>query len=176
MIGTIRIGKLNMNAILEFAAFRRERKIVEEDFVTASDLKAEPCVALVTGGAVLGFDDWVPAHGAFTERSEAIRGRAQKNRRCDRCLAGPGARRIMRAGRRGAHRDDGCGCDGEAPLRPVSDGASRALEPALSLPRWAWPTFAEPRGWFYSDGFGAGWWSSLAPVRMRWYHGLFRLH
>ena len=79
----------------------------------------------------------------------------------------------MRAGRRGAHRDDGCGCDGEAPLRPVSDGASRALEPALSLPRWAWPTFAEPRGWFYSDGFGAGWWSSLAPVRMRRYRGLF---
>jgi hypothetical protein len=48
------IGKLNMNAILEFAAFRRERKIVEENFVTASDLKPEPCVALVTGGAVLG--------------------------------------------------------------------------------------------------------------------------
>jgi hypothetical protein len=53
------IGKLNMNAILEFAAFRRERKIVEENFVTASDLKPEPCVALVTGGAVLGFDDRV---------------------------------------------------------------------------------------------------------------------
>jgi len=48
-----------MNAILEFAAFRRERKIVEENFVTASDLKPEPCVALVTGGAVLGFDDRV---------------------------------------------------------------------------------------------------------------------
>src|SRR5580693_3342878 len=45
------IGKLNMNAILEFAAFRRERKIVEENFVTASDLMPEPCVALVTGGA-----------------------------------------------------------------------------------------------------------------------------
>ena len=53
------IGKSNMNAILEFAAFRRERKIVEENFVTASDLKPEPCVALVTGGAVLGFDDRV---------------------------------------------------------------------------------------------------------------------
>ena len=48
-----------MNAILEFADFRRERKIVEENFVTASDLKPEPCVALVTGGAVLGFDDRV---------------------------------------------------------------------------------------------------------------------
>lgn len=53
------IGKLNMNAILEFAAFRRERKIVEENFVTASDLMPEPCVALVTGSAVLGFDDRV---------------------------------------------------------------------------------------------------------------------
>ncbi len=53
------IGKLNMNAILEFADFRRERKIVEENFVTASDLKPEPCVALVTRGAVLGFDDRV---------------------------------------------------------------------------------------------------------------------
>jgi hypothetical protein len=39
-----------------------------------------------------------PAHGAFAGRSEAIRGRAQKNRRCDRSFAGSGARRIMRAG------------------------------------------------------------------------------
>jgi hypothetical protein len=58
-----------------------------------------------------------------------------------------------------------------APLRPVSDGASRALEPALSLPGWAWPTFAEPRDWFSCDGFGAGWWNSLAPVRIRRYRG-----
>jgi inward rectifier potassium channel len=33
--------------------------------------------------------------------------------RMDRSLFEPGARRIMRAGRRGAQRDDGCGCDGE---------------------------------------------------------------
>ena len=45
------------NTILGLAAFRRERKIVEENFMTASDLTTEPSVALVTGGAVLGFDN-----------------------------------------------------------------------------------------------------------------------
>ena len=60
---------------------------------------AEPSVALVTGGAVLGFDDQVhidldrAAHGAFARRSEAIRSRAQMNRRCDRSLVVPEAQK-----------------------------------------------------------------------------------
>jgi hypothetical protein len=41
-----------MNAILELDAFRRAQK-------TPSDLKPEANVALVTGGALLGFDDQV---------------------------------------------------------------------------------------------------------------------
>jgi hypothetical protein len=41
-----------MNAILELDAFRRAQK-------TPSDLKLEANVALVTGGALLGFDDQV---------------------------------------------------------------------------------------------------------------------
>jgi len=48
-----------MNAISEPAAFRRGQKMLETIFVTASDLKPEPNVALVTGGAILGFDDRV---------------------------------------------------------------------------------------------------------------------
>jgi len=48
-----------MNAISEPAAFRRGQKMLETIFVTASDLKPEPNVALVTGGAILGFDDLV---------------------------------------------------------------------------------------------------------------------
>jgi hypothetical protein len=48
-----------MSVILEPAAFRRERKMLETNFLTASDLTSEPSVALVTGGAVLGFDDQV---------------------------------------------------------------------------------------------------------------------
>ena len=53
------VGKLNMNAILEPAAFRRAQKMLETIFVTASDLKPEHSVALVSGGAILGFDDQV---------------------------------------------------------------------------------------------------------------------
>ncbi len=53
------VGKLNMDAILEPAAFRRAQKMLETIFVTASDLRPEHSVALVTGGAILGFDDQV---------------------------------------------------------------------------------------------------------------------
>jgi hypothetical protein len=48
-----------MDAILEPAAFRRAQKMLETILVTASDLKPECSVALVTGGAILGFDDRV---------------------------------------------------------------------------------------------------------------------
>jgi hypothetical protein len=50
---------MNMDAILEPAAFRRAKNMLETIFVTASDLKPEVSVALVTGGAILGFDDRV---------------------------------------------------------------------------------------------------------------------
>ena len=48
-----------MKDILEFAVFRRPQKMLKTNFMTASDLKPEPNVALVTGGAILGFDDRV---------------------------------------------------------------------------------------------------------------------
>ena len=48
-----------MNNILEFAVFRRPQTMLETNFIPASDLTPEPSVALVTGGAVLGFDDQV---------------------------------------------------------------------------------------------------------------------
>ena len=48
-----------MNAILEPAAYRQAQKMLETIFVTASDLKPEHSVALVSGGAILGFDDQV---------------------------------------------------------------------------------------------------------------------
>ena len=44
-----------MNNILEFAVFRRPQTMLE----TNCDLPPEPSVALVTGGAVLGFDGQV---------------------------------------------------------------------------------------------------------------------
>ena len=48
-----------MKVILEPAAFRRAQTTLETILLTASDLKPEPNVALVTGGATLGFDDRV---------------------------------------------------------------------------------------------------------------------
>jgi hypothetical protein len=48
-----------MKVILEPAAFRRAQTTLETILLTASDLKPEPNVALVTGGAILGFDDRV---------------------------------------------------------------------------------------------------------------------
>ncbi len=48
-----------MSASLEPAAFRQAQKMLETNFLTASDLTSEPSAALITGGAVLGFDDQV---------------------------------------------------------------------------------------------------------------------
>ena len=48
-----------MKDTLEFPVFRRPQKMLETNFMTALDLTPEPSVALVTGGAVLGFDDQV---------------------------------------------------------------------------------------------------------------------
>jgi hypothetical protein len=48
-----------MKDILEFAVVRRTQKMLKTNFMTASDLKPEPNVALVTGGAVLGIDERV---------------------------------------------------------------------------------------------------------------------
>jgi hypothetical protein len=48
-----------MNAILGPASFRRAQKMLDSTFMTSNDLKLEPCVAVVTGGAILGFDDQV---------------------------------------------------------------------------------------------------------------------
>jgi hypothetical protein len=48
-----------MNAILGPAAFWRAQKMLESNLKAVSDLKLEPCVAVVAGGAVLGFDDQV---------------------------------------------------------------------------------------------------------------------
>ena len=48
-----------MNNILEFAVFQRPQTMLQTNFIPASDLRREPSVALVTGGAVLGFDDQV---------------------------------------------------------------------------------------------------------------------
>jgi hypothetical protein len=45
-----------MKDILEFPVFRRPQKMLETIFMTTLDLTPEPSVALVTGGAVLGFD------------------------------------------------------------------------------------------------------------------------
>jgi hypothetical protein len=59
VIDAYQIGKLNMGVILEPAAFRREQKISETNCTTAGDLTPEPSVALVTGGAVIGFDNRV---------------------------------------------------------------------------------------------------------------------
>ena len=81
-----------MKDILEFAVFRRPQNTLETNFMTALDLKPEPSVSLVAGGAVLAVDDQVHidlsrSHtGAFAERGKAIRSRTQKNRRCDRSL------------------------------------------------------------------------------------------
>lgn len=33
--------------------------MLESTFMTSNDLKLEPCVAVVAGGAILGFDDQV---------------------------------------------------------------------------------------------------------------------
>ena len=48
-----------MKAILEPAASWRAQKMLETIFVTASDLKPEHSIALVSGGPILGFDDQV---------------------------------------------------------------------------------------------------------------------
>jgi hypothetical protein len=48
-----------MKDTLEFPVFRRPQKMLESNFMTARDLTPEPCVALVTGGAIIGFDDQV---------------------------------------------------------------------------------------------------------------------
>ncbi|HUZ91629.1 MAG TPA: hypothetical protein VMU78_07000 [Methylocella sp.] len=48
-----------MNAILGPTAFWRAQKMLESNLEAASNLKLEPCVAVVAGGAVLGFDDKV---------------------------------------------------------------------------------------------------------------------
>ena len=77
-----------MNVILEPAAFRRAQKTLDTISVSASDLKPEHSVALVSGGAILGFDDQVhiDLNRAHTELSpdEARRFAtgAQKNCRC----------------------------------------------------------------------------------------------
>jgi hypothetical protein len=48
-----------MNNILGFAVFRRPQTMLETNSIPASNLTPEPSVALVTGGAVLGFDGQV---------------------------------------------------------------------------------------------------------------------
>jgi len=48
-----------MKDILEFAVFRRPQNTLETNFMTALDLKPEPSVSLVAGGAVLAVDDQV---------------------------------------------------------------------------------------------------------------------
>jgi hypothetical protein len=48
-----------METILEFPVVRQAQNILGTNFKSASYLTPEPCVALVTGGAVLGFDDQV---------------------------------------------------------------------------------------------------------------------
>jgi hypothetical protein len=50
---------LNMNAILEHAAVELTQNVLETNLTTTNDLTHDHCVALVTGGAVLGFDDRV---------------------------------------------------------------------------------------------------------------------
>jgi hypothetical protein len=48
-----------MTVILEPAVFRRPSKGRETNCVTSNELISEPSVALVTGGAVMGFDNQV---------------------------------------------------------------------------------------------------------------------
>jgi hypothetical protein len=48
-----------MGAISEQAAFELTQNVLETNLTTANDLTHDHCVALVTGGAVLGFDDRV---------------------------------------------------------------------------------------------------------------------
>jgi hypothetical protein len=48
-----------MGVILEPAAFRRARKRPETNCGASNDPISEPSVALVTGGAVIGFDNQV---------------------------------------------------------------------------------------------------------------------
>jgi hypothetical protein len=48
-----------MKDILEFAVFRRPQNMLETNLMTALDLKPEPSVSLVAGGAVLAVDDRV---------------------------------------------------------------------------------------------------------------------
>ncbi|HZM06827.1 MAG TPA: hypothetical protein VFC11_00015 [Methylocella sp.] len=48
-----------MSVILEQAAFQRARKRPEANCVVSNDPISEPSVALVTGGAVIGFDNQV---------------------------------------------------------------------------------------------------------------------
>jgi hypothetical protein len=48
-----------MGIILEPAAFRQAQKRPKINCVASNDLISEPSVALVTGGAVIGFDNQV---------------------------------------------------------------------------------------------------------------------
>ena len=48
-----------MSVIIEPAVFRRAREMLETKRMTVNGLSPEPSVALVTGGAVIGFDDQV---------------------------------------------------------------------------------------------------------------------
>ena len=48
-----------MSAFLGLAVFRRAQKMLVTKLAMATDLKSEPSVAHVTGGAILGFDNQV---------------------------------------------------------------------------------------------------------------------
>jgi len=48
-----------MSVIIEPAVFRRAREMLETKRMTVKGLSPEPSVALVTGGAVIGFDGQV---------------------------------------------------------------------------------------------------------------------